>query len=89
MSILLAAFLVAVAFTPFASHGETEVPAGLRHAAMWMRSCELLERRLKGATVAKTEESLAAVCQGAISGMMAVDCISTPYLPFCEGITIG
>jgi hypothetical protein len=48
--------------------------------------CELLDRQTKGEQLTKPNQAvLAALCQGAFSGIMAVNFITPPYLPFCEG----
>jgi hypothetical protein len=70
---------------PFAGYAETEAPAGLGQAAAWIRPCELLEKQIRGETLTTVEGRLATLCQGAFTGIMAVNYVSPPYLPFCEG----
>ena len=68
------------------SHANTEgPPPGFGQAGTWIVPCQLLDRQLKGETLTNTTEvRLAAFCEGAFAGIMAVNYASPPYLPFCE-----
>ena len=65
---------------------DTSAPPGMGQAAWWVRPCQLFERQVNTQQPLPTREdiALAALCQGLVSGVMAVNYISPPYLPFCE-----
>jgi hypothetical protein len=64
----------------------TESPPGLGQAGSWVAPCSLLDKQIRLQKVAEGAEGLqATLCLGAFTGIMAVNYISPPYLPFCIG----
>lgn len=65
---------------------ETPAPLGMGQATWWVHPCQLFERQLntQRPLPRRGDVALAALCQGLISGVMAVNYSSPPYLPFCE-----
>jgi hypothetical protein len=67
------------------ARSDTDAPPGEGQAGYWFSVCQLLDRSVQGAKLTTDEARLAAGCLGAFSGIIAVNYISPPYLPFCEG----
>jgi hypothetical protein len=66
------------------SFAETNAPPGLGQAGSWVLPCSLLDKQMRLQKVAEGTEGLqATLCLGAFTGIMAVNYISPPYLPFC------
>jgi hypothetical protein len=86
MKISRATVAIAAALIPCLSQANGDAPPGLGQAEEWVVPCELLDRQLKGETLTKPAEArLATLCEGAILGIMAVNWIKPPFLPFCVG----
>jgi hypothetical protein len=77
---------IAAALVPCLCQANIESPAGLGQAGTWAWPCQLLDRELRGETLARADDrTAAALCQGVFFGIMAVNYVSPPFLPFCEG----
>ena len=80
----LTTLAIVCTFPTWTTHSNTEAPPGLGRAGTWVVPCQLLDRQTRGETLKSEEAQFAALCQGAFSGIMAVNFIDPPYLPFCE-----
>jgi hypothetical protein len=69
---------------PMMACANTDAPPGIAQASFWVPSCLLLDRRTGGAKLTADEDQLASFCLGAFTGIMAVNYISPPFLPFCD-----
>jgi hypothetical protein len=80
------ALILAIAFSA-SSRANTESPPGLGQAGAWVTPCSLLDKKIKlgGKLLPETEEIQSSLCLGAFTGIMAVNYISPPLLPFCIG----
>ncbi len=68
------------------SFAETNAPPGLGQAGAWVLPCALLDKQIRVGKVAEGAEGIqATLCLGVFTGIMAVNYISPPYLPFCIG----
>lgn len=77
--IVLAILLTRIAYA------NTEAPSGLGRAGTWVQPCTMLEKQVDtGRLLGGENGRQAALCEGAFSGIMAVNYIDPPYLPFCE-----
>ena len=82
---IIIALLLLAALSVDNTSAQTSVPTGLGEAGSWVYPCELFEEQASGqALKAGNQRVLAALCQGLFSGVMSVNYVSPPYLPFCE-----
>jgi hypothetical protein len=63
----------------------TEAPPGMGQASFWVSACKLLDLSMQGIKLSADDAQLAATCLGAFNGIIAVNYITPPYLPFCTG----
>lgn len=66
-----------------AARANTEAPPGMGQASFWVSACRLLDQSVQGAKLTADDAQLAATCLGAFNGIIAVNYITPPYLPFC------
>jgi hypothetical protein len=78
--------LVSVTLPCGIARADVTAPSAMGTAGWWVHPCQLFNRMVttpKGLT--ESELAQAALCQGLFTGVMAVNYIDPPYLPFCEG----
>lgn len=69
-----------------AVHADTIAPPGMGTAGWWVHPCELFDRQVTTQKLLPDGElAQATLCQGLFTGIMSVNYIDPPYLPFCEG----
>jgi hypothetical protein len=77
--------LVFAIFLCGAANADITGPPGMGTAGWWITPCQLFERMMTNpAALGAGELSEAALCQGLFTGIMAVNYVDPPYLPFCE-----
>jgi hypothetical protein len=78
---------MAIVFTFFAvARAETTAPLGSGQAGWWVHPCETFDRMVTTQKLPNQNDlAQAALCQGLFTGILSVNYIDPPYLPFCEG----
>jgi hypothetical protein len=68
------------------AHADVTASPGTGTAGWWVQPCQLFDRMVATQkTLPESDLARAALCQGLFTGIMAVNYIDPPYLPFCEG----
>jgi len=79
------AALVLLSLAP-AAHSDITAPPGLGTAGWWVHPCTLFDRMVTSQNqVSQDDLAQAALCQGLFTGLISVNYVDPPYLPFCVG----
>src|ERR1700758_4731735 len=67
------------------ARADTIAPPGIGTAGWWIKPCELFVRQVTTQKMLHDADlAQAALCQGLFTGVMSVNYIDPPYLPFCK-----